>query len=187
MVFHEGDPANSMHLLVSGHVSVRVTTPQGDEAVYAVLGPGATFGEVGLLTETPVRTATVSALDVVETLALSASRVARMRSTDPAMDRFLVSLLAGYLKRQDARLLEALYVPVEKRVLRRLVALTRLYGHGLPGTVIPLTQEIIASIAGSTRPTTNQVLRTAEKAGLITIGRGQVRVDDPTGLARQAH
>jgi CRP/FNR family transcriptional regulator, cyclic AMP receptor protein len=186
VVFHEGDAANCMHLLVSGHVSVGVTTPLGDSAVFTVLGPGALFGELALLVGSAVRSATVNALDAVETLWFSRDRVALLRRTDPALDRFLVGLLADYLTRQDARLLEALYVPVEKRVLRRLLALARLYGNGDAGTVVPLTQDVLAGVAGSTRPTTNQVLRGAEAAGLVSLARGSVRIVDPAGLARRA-
>jgi CRP/FNR family transcriptional regulator, cyclic AMP receptor protein len=186
VVFHEGDAANCMHLLVSGHVSVGVTTPLGDSAVFTVLGPGAFFGELALLVGRAVRSATISALDAVETLRFSGDRVALLRRTDPALDRFLVGLLADYLTRQDARLLEALYVPVEKRVLRRLLALARLYGNGDAGTVVPLTQDVLAGVAGSTRPTTNQVLRSAEAAGLVSLARGSVRIVDPAGLARRA-
>jgi CRP/FNR family cyclic AMP-dependent transcriptional regulator len=186
VIFHEGDPANSMHVLLAGHVSVGVTTPMGDSAVFTVLGPGAIFGELALLADHSERSATTKALDVVETLSLRADHVAAIRRTDPAMDRFLISLLIEYLGRQDARLLEALYVPVEKRILRRLIALSRLYGDGDRGTVVPLTQDVLADIAGTTRPTTNQVLRAAEADGLVSLARGQLRIEDPAGIARRA-
>ncbi|HEX8509113.1 MAG TPA: Crp/Fnr family transcriptional regulator [Propionibacteriaceae bacterium] len=186
VIFHAGDAANSMHLLVSGHVSVQVTTSAGDTAILTVLGPNSTFGEMALLAEEAERSATVAALDPVETLVLGRAQFLRLRASSPAMDRFLVDLLTGYIRRQDARLVEALYVPVDKRVLRRVLAMSRLYGDGSAGTVIPLTQDIIAGMAGTTRPTTNQALRSAEAKGLISIGRAQVSVLDPRGLARQA-
>lgn len=186
VIFHAGDAANSMHLLVSGHVSVQVTTRTGDTAILTVLGPGASFGEMALLAEEAERSATITALDPVETLVVGRSHFLRLRATHPAMDRFLVDLLAGYIRRQDARLVEALYVPVEKRVLRRVLAMSRLYGDGAAGTVIPLTQDVLASMAGTTRPTANQVLRSAEQEGLISMGRAQVRIEDPRGLAKRA-
>ena len=186
VVFHAGDPANSLHLLVSGHVSVRVTTSLGDTAIFAVLSPGALFGELSLLGEGTERSATIEALEPTETLALTTVELGRLRRMSPEVDAFLLGLLAGYIRRQDARLLEALYVPVDKRVLRRLLELARDYGDGRAGTVVPLTQDTIASLAGTTRPTANQVLRAAEEAGLISISRGRIRVDDPAGLARRA-
>jgi CRP/FNR family transcriptional regulator, cyclic AMP receptor protein len=186
VVFHAGDAANSMHLIVSGHVSVQVTTSAGDTAILTVIGPGSSFGEMALLAEEAERSATVAALDPVETLVVTRAQFLRLRATHPAMDRFLVDVLAGYIRRQDARLVEALYVPVNKRVLRRVLAMSRLYGDGASGTVIPLTQDVIAGMAGTTRPTANQVLRSAEEGGLISIGRAQIRVLDPRGLARRA-
>ncbi|MFP5488114.1 MAG: cyclic nucleotide-binding domain-containing protein, partial [Acidimicrobiia bacterium] len=32
IIFHEGDPAESLHLVDVGHVAVRMTTPSGDVA-----------------------------------------------------------------------------------------------------------------------------------------------------------
>jgi CRP-like cAMP-binding protein len=186
VLFHAGDAANSMHLLASGHLSVHVTTPMGDTVIFTVLGPGSTVGELALLSEHGERSATVTALDRVETMALMKDDFARLRQRHPEVDRFLVELLASYIRRQDTRLLEALYLPVEKRVLRQLVRLSHMYGDGSRGTVVPLTQETIAELCGSTRPTTNQVLRNAEAAGLIAIERGRIRVDDPVGLSRRA-
>jgi CRP-like cAMP-binding protein len=187
VVFHEGDPADAFHLLVSGHVSVRIVTPMGDIAILTVLGPGATFGELALLSgDLHPRAATVAALDRVETLVLNRAEFAALRQDFPGVDRFLVDLLAGYVRELDQRLIEALYVPVRKRVLRRLIALSRLYGDGSAGTVIPLTQETLASLAGSTRSTTNQTLRDTAGGGLISLDRGRVRIEDPAGLARRA-
>jgi len=49
VLFHEGDPGDSLHLLVSGRVAIRVGTPDGDVATLAVLGVGAAFGEQALI------------------------------------------------------------------------------------------------------------------------------------------
>jgi CRP/FNR family transcriptional regulator, cyclic AMP receptor protein len=186
VIFHAGDPANSLHLLVAGHVSVRVTTSLGDNAIFAVLSPGATFGELSVLEDGHERSATIEALEPAETLVITVEQLRQVRRMSPAVDAFLLHLLAGYIRRQDARLLEALYVPADKRVLRRLVELARDYGGGRAGTVIPLTQDTVASLAGTTRPTANQALRAAEDAGLVTISRGRIQVDDPAGLAHRA-
>ena len=61
------------------------------------------------------------------------------------------------LDRQNELLLEALYVPVERRVLRRLAELSALYAGR--DSMIPLTQEQLAEMAGTSRATVNRVLR----------------------------
>jgi CRP-like cAMP-binding protein len=170
-----------------GHVSVRVTTPMGDTAILTVLGPGATFGELALLSDNRLRAATVAALDPVETFVLTRDQFTRLRQELPSVERILIDLLATYIDQLNERLVEALYMPVEKRVLRHIVALSHLYGDGSPGTIIPLTQETLAGLAGTTRSTTNQVLRRAEAAGLISLDRGQLKIEDPEPLVRRAH
>jgi len=185
-VFHAGDPANSLHVLLSGHVSVEVTTPGGDQVTLAVLGPGATFGELALLRQTATRSATVRALDPAVTVILSKHRFEELRAESPDLDRFLVRLLGGYVERLETRLIDSLFVPVDKRVLRQLVVLSELYGDGGDGVIIPLTQDVIASTSGSTRPTTNQVLRRAVDEGLIAMSRGRILIVDAARLATRA-
>ena len=48
-LFHYGDRADAVHLLDRGRVAVRVLTPQGDQVILNVLGPGQVFGELALI------------------------------------------------------------------------------------------------------------------------------------------
>ena len=185
-LFHEGDPGDTMHLLEKGRVALRVTTPMGDTATLAVLGPGDYFGELAIVSPAP-RNSTVVALEQVETLSLHRDQLNSLRSRHTDVDRVLLEAVVGEVRRLSHQLLEALYMPADKRVLRRLVDLTRLYGADGPGPVtIPLTQEDVAELAGTTRPTANKVLRQVEDAGVVQISRGRVVVLDPAGLLQRA-
>jgi CRP-like cAMP-binding protein len=163
-----------------------VTTAFGDTATLTVLGPGEIFGELALIRDQAKRSATVVALEPVETLSVSRAQFEALRAGSPAFDRFLVEALGALVVRLTEHLLEALFVPVEQRVLRRLLTLAGQYGGDAPSTVIPLSQEELATMAGTTRPTANRVLRGAEQRGLIRVGRGRVEILDPAALARQA-
>lgn len=52
-VVREGEPSDSLHLVESGRLAVRVTTVDGDTATLNVLGPGDYFGELSLLDGRP--------------------------------------------------------------------------------------------------------------------------------------
>src|SRR5436305_1873798 len=78
--------------------------------------------------------------------------------------------------RLNGQLLEALYVPAERRVLRRLLDLCQLYGGDGQHVIIPVTQEMLASLAGTTRPTANQVLGRLSASRLVEVSRGQIAV-----------
>lgn len=181
VIFHEGDPAASVHLIDTGRVAVRVTTPLGEVATLDVLQPGGVLGELALLFPDGVRGATAVALEPVTTLSIDAATFAALRRDDPSVDHVLVRLLAARLQHVNARLLEALYVPADVRVLRRLLELAALYGD-----VVALTQEDLAGLAGTTRATVNRVLRREEKAGFLRLARGRVTVVDRAPLARRA-
>lgn len=186
VLFHEGDPGETMHLIEKGRVAVRITAPLGDVATVGVLGPGEVVGEMALLGQSPRRTATVVALERTETLSIDREQFLQLRRTHPAMDRFLVEVLAERLRRMDAHLLEALYLPVDRRVLRRLLSLAHIYGDAASGTEIPLTQEDLASLAGTSRATVNRVLREAAHSGAVELARGRIRILDSDKLARRA-
>lgn len=186
VLFHEGDPGDTLHLVEKGHVAIRVTTALGDVATLTVLGPGVAFGEQALLTEPGRRTASAVALDAVETRAIHRDAFVELRHTRPQVDDFLVDVLAASVRRLTEHLLEALYVPVETRVVRRLLLLADAYGDGTAPITIPLTQDDLATMAGTTRPTANRVLKAAADDGLVGVGRGKIEVLDLDRLARRA-
>ena len=186
VIVHQGDPANTLHLIAAGHASVRVTLPGGEFVVVGILGSGDAFGERALVGEPNSRGATVVALERCETLSLGRDEFERLRTAYPGVDRFLVDLLARRVDKLNTYLLETLFVPAERRVLRRLLELCELYPADGQGIVIPVTQETLASLAGTTRPTANQVLRRLVAGGMVTVSRSQVVVLNRAGLRQRA-
>ncbi len=50
---HEGDPADSLHLVQKGRFAVRIMTPLGETATIGIRGPGDSFGEMALIDDVP--------------------------------------------------------------------------------------------------------------------------------------
>jgi CRP/FNR family transcriptional regulator, cyclic AMP receptor protein len=182
IVFHEHDPADSLHLIAKGRFAIRITTPLGEDAMLALRGPGEAFGELALVSgPEAVRTATVESLEPGETHAVYRLEFDRLRREHPKVGDVLVALLADTLARTNRLLLDAYYAPAEKRVLRRLLDVRRLY----PDDAVRLTQEDLASLAGTSRATVNRVLREEERRGTLALGRGVTTVRDEEALARR--
>ena len=185
-LFHEGDPGSSLHLISAGHIAIRVSTPMGDVATLTVLGAGGIFGEQALIAGEGVRTASAIALTQAETMSIERSQFAALRRTCPEVERFLSEALAQQVRRLTDHLVEALYVPAEMRVLRRLVMLCPLFETADGTIVITVTQDDLASIAGTTRPTVNAVLGAAKKAGVVSLSRGRIEVLKPEALFQKS-
>lgn len=181
VVFHRDDPADTLHLVVRGRFASRVTTQLGDTVTVGVQGPGDAFGELALVEDGAARSTSVVALEPGETLAVSRLDFDRIRRDYPAVNDVLVRLLARRLRRQSELLVEALFVSAEARVLRRINELAVLYGDE-----IPLTQEDIAGLAGTSRATVNRVLRAEAKKGTVELRRGRTVVLDANALAARA-
>lgn len=184
VVFHQGDPADSMHLVQGGRFAVRIRTPVGDVATIAILGRGDGFGELALVGDDTHRSATVVALEPSETFSISRTSLAQLRRERPEVNELLVRLLAARIRRTNDLLAEALYVPADTRVVHRIRELAELYGGGEGAHVIPLTQEEIATLAGTSRATVNRVLRAEQRAGSLELRRGRTKVLDPARLGR---
>ncbi len=186
IVFHEGDPGDTIMLIDKGHVVIRATTPLGDSAAFVVLGPGDVFGEGSLLAPDARRSASAQAIGATEIRTVHKRDFDELRKECATIDRFLIDVLAGQVRRLSGHLMEALYVPVDTRVMRRLLGLAELFGRGDLSATIPMTQDDVASLAGTTRPTVNRVLKQAEHDGVIALSRGKVEVLDLDRLRKLA-
>jgi CRP-like cAMP-binding protein len=92
----------------------------------------------------------------------------------------LLGAVIGEVRRVSAQLIEVMYLPVEKRVFRRLLDLASLFGD-----TIPLTQTELAQLTGATRSTVNRALQGCEAAGCIRVGRGRIDVLDQAQVERR--
>jgi len=185
VVFHEGDIGGTLHLIERGRVAVRLTPPLGDVATLDVLHAGDTFGEQALVDGVGERTATVTAIERTETLALDRAGFDRLRAEHPGVDHFLVMVLSVRLRSTSRQLLDALYLPADTRVVRCVARMHAIFSTDTADTV-PLTQTDIASMAGVTRSTVNRVLRAAQTKGVLRAGRATLEILDVERLYRLA-
>ena len=153
----------------------------------SLLSPGDAFGELALLNTTHHRTATVVALVPSETLSLSRSDFSALRAAHPGVEQMLVQLLARRIEELSGALLEALHLGADRRVMRQLLLLGSAYQDDQRGPVtIPLTQLELAGMAGTTRPTVNQVLQRLLTERIIALGRGRIELLDVDALRRRS-
>lgn len=181
VVFHQDDPADTLHLVAAGRFSMVRRTNLGEEALLAILGPGEAFGELALVREER-RSATAAALEAGETLSVHRIDFDRLRERYPSVDRMLVEVLAAQLQRMNQLLSEAFYESAERRVLRRLLDL----GAAYRDEPIAVTQEQLAALAGASRATVNAVLSAERKQGTIDVRRGATVIIDAPALRKRA-
>jgi CRP/FNR family cyclic AMP-dependent transcriptional regulator len=187
VIFHEGDTGETLYVVLQGHVGLRIHTPLGDIATVRIVAPGQFFGELAVVSPL-ARNATAVALDRVEALALNRDHFATLRLEQPQIDALLTEALVTEVRRLAQQVVELMYVPVDKRIWRKVLELARMYGTDDCGAVeVPLTQDVLAQLTGCTRSSANRVLRGGEDEGLITMQRGRITVLDVAKTERRAH
>ena len=179
VVMHRGDEGAMLHRVERGRFASQVVTPMGDVATLAVHGPGEVVGLLAALRPGLHRTATVVALEPARTLAIGAESFARLRASHTEVARAAEQVLIDLLIATNDRLVEALYEPAPGRVRARLRALGDIYRAepGISTVTIPLSQEHLAGLAGTTRETVNRVLREEVDRGCLVLSRRRITVD----------
>lgn len=194
VVFHQDDPADTLHLVDKGRFAVRGIGQLGDNVMLTMLSPGDMFGELALVDgDDARRSATVSSIDGGETLSVHRLDFDRLRRQRPETSQVLIAVLAGQVRRLSRLVGEAHYVSAEKRVRRRLLEVSG-FEAPRPGeapkdagpVLVPLTQDDLADLAGTSRATVNRVLRAEQEKGAVKLGRGKTEVLDAAALARRA-
>ena len=185
VIFREGEPGDTLHVIEKGRVLIQISTIRGDKTTLSVRGPGDVVGELALFGGGR-RTATVLALERTETLVLTHASLNRLRKEDPRVDRFLAELLSEKPAEVTDQMIEMLFVRVEKRVLRVLTRLADAFESAGGPTTVLIRQEDLAAMAGTRRQTVSKPLKDAEAAGAITIGRGRITITDRELLERLA-
>ena len=184
-VFRVGEPCEHFHVTVIGQVKLFALSPQGQEKVIELIGPGGTFAEALMFTGRPY---IVSAQAVTDALVLSVSKEAVL--TEIELDpRFSLRMLAGVSRR-----LHGLVRDVEAYTLHS--GAQRVIGFLLrdvaerpdaqsPLTVtLPVSKAMVASRLSLTPEYFSRVLHELEAQGLIEIDRRDIRIRDPQTLAQ---
>jgi CRP/FNR family cyclic AMP-dependent transcriptional regulator len=185
-VFYQEDPGEELHLVVQGHLKVVVPTEAGEEAVLTVVGPGDLFGEMALLDGQP-RSATVVALEPVETYALRRQDFLALLRNSPEAVEGLLAALAKMIRRLSEEVIDLMFLDLRGRLVKKLLELATQHGRGSADGVeieVELTQEELAGMIGATRPRVNKLLGFFEDRGAIGRRGRVIMIRQPELLRR---
>ena len=184
----EGEPATHVFILLAGWVKVLSVTIQGQELVLALRGPGDIVGEVAG-EATGYRTATVQATGTVRALIVGHDKFSSFLDSylgashafrRVAMQRW--SETAAMLRRRSV-------ASGAQRLAFLLLDLAGQHGSGTAGGIyvaMPLSQEELASLAGTSRATVTRALGNWRQRGFIRTGQRRITIMDLAALRQIA-
>jgi CRP/FNR family transcriptional regulator, cyclic AMP receptor protein len=188
VIFHEGDPGDSLHIVVDGRVKITRESPDGAEAIVVVLSTGDSFGELVMLDGAP-RSATATAMDPTETMTMPRSEFLQLVESGSPFRARLLGGLAQRIRRLTDQLAEVHFLDLAGRLALQLA---RLAEEVAPGQTVDIhltravTQSDLAAMVGGTRQRVNQIIGDFADEGLIALDGGAVTILDLARLRDRA-
>jgi len=186
VVFHLGDPAGLLYIITSGKIKISQASPEGQEAVLAILGEGDFFGELALLDDSP-RSATAETIEPTETLTLHRDDFLQYIDSNPAFARHVLHILAKRIRHLNKQVSDIFFLDLPARLARTLLLLADQHGEAVEDGVlitIALTQTDLAEMTGATRVSINKALGRFRRAGWVKVEGRHLTVLDGPGLER---
>ncbi len=187
VIFHQGDPGDSLYIVEAGSVKIVLPSPEGDEgAIIATLGRGEFFGELALLDGAP-HSATAVAMESTQTLALRRETFDQLIESQPALRRALFAGLAMELRRLTDHVEDLYFLDLPGRLAISLVRRARQQHPDRLNHVRldwPFTQSELAAMIGGTRQSVNRLLADMSARGLIAIEEDSLVIPDVERLER---
>jgi CRP/FNR family transcriptional regulator, cyclic AMP receptor protein len=184
----QGDPATHLFVLISGWVKVLSVTDGGQETVLALRGDGDIVGEAAGDT-VGRRNATMQAINTVQALIVSYDRFTSFLDSNPGASRAYRRTMAQRMSSVDMALRRRAVTSGGQRLAGLLLDLAARHGSqgdGVLEIALPLTQEELASLVGTSRATVTRALNNWRKRGFIRTGQRRITLIDVPGLRRTA-
>ncbi|MGI8722841.1 MAG: Crp/Fnr family transcriptional regulator [Geodermatophilaceae bacterium] len=188
-VFSEGEPGDTLFIILKGKVKIVRRAPDGRENVLSVMGPSDQFGELSIFDPGP-RTATATALTAVSLATMSQQALLPWIDAHPEIGVQLLRVLARRLRRTNDTVADLIFTDVPGRVAKSLLEMADRFGlrddSGLLRVTHDLTQEELAQLVGASRETVNKALADFAHRGWLRLEGKTVQVLDEERLRRRA-
>jgi CRP-like cAMP-binding protein len=183
-VFSQGGEASHFFLLLSGHIRVVQSSPDGHEVVARYINDGELFGIAVALGRSTYPASAVAAVDCVA-LSWPNSVWPDLQARFPSFAASAYKTIGTRLQDTQSKVMEMSTEQVEQRIAHTILRLVKQSGKKTESGIevgFPISRQDIAAMTGTTLHTVSRLLSAWEDEGLVRSARQKVTVVDPHGL-----
>lgn len=177
-IMHQGASGVTCHVIQRGRVRVFVIGEDGRELSVRILGPGEIVGEMAIFEDLP-RSANVEALEETWTLELNRESLIHCLQKSPDLALKLLATLSARLRHATAEAGDLALLPVPERLMHHLEKLAHWAGRPVSDglqIMVPMTQQELATLVGTSRESINRALVRLRLQGKIRMEGGWIIV-----------
>ncbi|WP_337659008.1 Crp/Fnr family transcriptional regulator [Sphingorhabdus sp. Alg231-15] len=180
LIQQRGDPGREFWYILTGSVQIGRFSVDGELTLFALLGPGESFGEQAFLGEFP---RLVDAIAGTETklVQVGEKELEAAIASDPSVVRILLKAMAHMVQRGFDLVEAGRNLSTVDRVAQ---ALLQHCNEGEYNVTITVTQQSLADLVGVSRVSLGKALDKIEDSGLISRRYGRIIVRDRGKLSR---
>ena len=180
-LYRPGDPAEELYVVQSGTIGIASATPDGREALIALLGRGELFALCSLF-DGGRHGNQARAVESSTVVAVPYDAVRRVLEQRPVLLWGLMRIMAGRLRVADQALADSVFLDVTGRTAKRLLELA----GDADEFHLPITQEELAALVGASRERVNKAIATFARLGWIEQRDRRYRIVDRAQLVLRA-
>jgi CRP/FNR family cyclic AMP-dependent transcriptional regulator len=164
-IVSEGEPSQSLYILLSGRAKVQRSDAEGKEVILAVLSAGDWFGEMSMIDEA-ARSASVITLESCDFMAIEKSSFREMLAQNPEVSMAVMRGLVARLREADRKIETLALLDVYGRVARVLLDFSEeVEGERIVKNRLP--RQEIAKMIGASREMVSRVMKGLETDGFV--------------------
>ena len=169
----EGEPSQSLYILLSGRAKVQRSDSEGKEVILAVIGPREFFGEMSLIDDSP-RSASVITIESSDFMAINKDSFKAMLAQSPDIAMQIMRGLVRRLREADKKIETLALLDVYGRVARVLLDFSEnVNGERVVKSKLP--RQEIAKMIGASREMVSRVMKGLEIDGyIVPMGEGKL-------------
>jgi CRP-like cAMP-binding protein len=181
MIFLEGEPSAGLWIVENGRVKACKLSPDGQEYILHILGPGNTFNDIAALDGAPNPVSTTAVTDV-SAWVISSAVFSKALRADHEMALAVIQGLTERIRHAAGRMENLALHSVTARLARFLL------DQGEDPTLKhpSITRALIANHLATTPESISRSLRVLEKMGAIRFDRHHIIIIQPDILRQQA-
>lgn len=183
-IFEQDEEAANFYLLLSGHIRVVRTSPDGHQVIARYINEGELFGIAIAMGRKTFPASAIAAVDCVA-LAWPNSAWPEFQERFPSFGASTYRTIGSRLQETQEQVMEMSTAQVEQRIANALLKLVKQSGRRTDEGIeidFPISRQDIAEMTGTTLHTVSRMLSSWESEGLVRSGRQKVTVSNPHGL-----
>jgi CRP-like cAMP-binding protein len=179
-VYHEGQTAEELYLILSGKVQISKVTADGRELSLRICGENDICGELTLFTENPKYLLSAKVIENGEMVIINKDVLEKEFFQNSALAYEFMKWMSDHFRKTQTKFRDLVLNGKKGALYSTLIRMTNSYGVLKSNDSIlidlPLTNQQLGDFCGTSRESTNKILNELKRKGVLSVSKSKITV-----------